>query len=77
MTDRNDSLNLKPLFETVFFRTTATAWVKLNIPGVGVVDHHFDVPPALHQVLLEYAQAQAGLKIAEIQANMTAKGYKP
>lgn len=63
------------MFDTVFFRTTATAWVKLHIPGVGQVDHHFDVPADLHQALLDYATAQANLRVSEIQANMTAKGF--
>lgn len=63
------------LFDTVYFRTTTTAWVALHIPGVGKVDHHFDVLPELHQALLDYVTAQAALRVAEIQANMTAKGF--
>lgn len=63
------------MFDTVFFRTTNTAWVQLHVPGVGKIDHHFDVPAELHQALLDYATAQAALRVAEIQANMTAKGY--
>lgn len=61
------------MFDTVFFRPANTAWVKMTVPGVGTLDHHFDVPPELHKALLDYANAQAALKVAEIQANMTAK----
>lgn len=63
------------MFDTVFFRIDQTAWVKLNIPGVGVVDHHFDVPPELHKALLDYAKAQGEVRVAEIQANMTARTF--
>lgn len=63
------------MFDTIYFRTDKTAWVQLNVLGVGKVDHHFDLPPDLHKALIDYACAQANLKVAEIQANMTVKTH--
>lgn len=61
------------MFDTIFFRIDKTAWINIIIPGVGTVQHDFNVPSDLYKILFDYATAQANLKVAEIQANMTVK----
>lgn len=63
------------MFDTIYFRIDKTAFIQINIPGVGRLEHHFDVPADLYKALVDYANAQANLKVAEIQANMTAKTH--
>lgn len=63
-------------FDCVFFRTDRVdCWFALNIGGVGKLDHHFQFPAALKKAVMDYALAQANLRIAEIQANATAKSF--
>lgn len=61
------------MFDTVFVKTDGRAWMNLYIPHVGKVNHEFQLPPEFHKALLDYCYAQADLKVADIQANMTAK----
>lgn len=61
------------MYQTIYIRRNNTAWAELMIPGVGTVHHEFVLPSTLQKALIDYVDAQAVLRMKEIQANMTAK----